>query len=140
MNGVNSNNKSRWDSCKFCSSAFDVLGDPDRNHIGISQTKLSENNIPQILRNAGTVEVLVKCIKKIHIFLLNLKVKNPCIGSNAVRMNGFRNNGDSLLDGPAKTDLCRSMCILCAKDAENIIIQISTTCQKIGRASCRERV
>ena len=45
-------------------------------------------------------------------------------------MNGLRNNGDPLLDGPAETDLCRSMCILCAKDAENIIIQISTTRQR----------
>ena len=76
-----------------------------------------------------TVVILIERVEKIHILLLDLKIKNTCIGSNTLRAGGFRNYGDTLLNSPAKSDLSRRMCIFRTKYAEDIIVQISASRQ-----------
>ena len=76
-----------------------------------------------------TVVILIERVEKIHVLLLNLKIKNTCIGSNTLRAGGFWNYGDTLLNSPAKSDLSRRMCIFRTKYAEDIIVQISASRQ-----------
>ena len=47
--------------------------------------------------------------------LIDRKIKNPCIRSNTLWMNGFGNDRDSLLYSPAKTYLCWRVCIFGTK-------------------------
>ena len=59
--------------------------------------------------------ILIQSIQKIHILLIDRKIKNPCIRSNTLWMNGFGNDRDSLLYSPAKTYLCWRVCIFGTK-------------------------
>ena len=77
-----------------------------------------------------TVVILIERVEKIHVFLLNLKIKNTCIGSNTLRAGGFRNYGDTLLNSPAKSDLSRCPGIFGPQNTHYIIIKICTSCQR----------
>ena len=77
-----------------------------------------------------TVVILIERVEKIHVLLLNLKIKNTCIGSNTLRAGGFWNYGDTLLNSPAKSYLSRCVRILCSENTENIVIQIGSSCQR----------
>ena len=89
-----------------------------------------KNNISQIFRNRGTVEILIQSVKKIHVFLIDCEIKDPCVRSNAFRMNRFWNDRNSLLHSPAKTYLCGCVRIFSTEHTENIVVQISASCQR----------
>ena len=91
---------------------------------------MSENNILQIIRYMGSMKILIQGIHNGDILILNIELKNIGIGSNAVRVHGFGNYGNSLLDGPAKPDLCRRVGVFGAKDAHYIIVKVSPSCQR----------
>ena len=76
----------------------------------LQRVKRLKNNILQIIRHMGCMEIFVQSIHDRHIFILNVEIKNIGVGSNAVWIDGFRNYRNTLLDCPAKTDLSRSMC------------------------------
>lgn len=76
------------------------------------------------------VEIFVQIIDQIHIFLFDGEIKDISVASDTVRMNRFRDYGNSLLCCPAKTDLGRRMSIFGAKHTHKIIVQISTPCKR----------
>ena len=76
------------------------------------------------------VEIFVQIIDQIHIFLFNGEIKDISVASDTVRMNRFRDYGNSFLCCPAKTDLGRRMSIFGAKHTHKIIVQISTPCKR----------
>ena len=89
----------------------------------------SKLNVTEIFRNMRDMQILIQCIDDSHIFLFNIKIKNIAIAPDSFRIDRFRNYGDSLLDSPAKSDLCRSSCVFCSKDTHHVIVKISSSCQ-----------
>ena len=76
------------------------------------------------------MEILVKGIQKIHVFLIDRKVKNVPVRFNPVRMHRLRDNGDAFLHSPAKTDLGGGPGIFGPQYAENIVVQICAPGQR----------
>ena len=87
-------------------------------------------NITEVLRDMGNMEIFIKGINDRHIFFFDIEIKNISVAPDTFRVYGFRNYGNSLLDCPAQTDLCRRSGIFGSEDAHNIIIKISTSCQR----------
>src|SRR5699024_8069132 len=87
----------------------------------------SEHHSLKILRNRSTVIILIQRVQKIHIFLIDGKIKNIRVGFYAVGMDGFGNYRNSLLHGPAKTYLRRRVGIFRTHYTENVMIQVSAS-------------
>ena len=70
------------------------------------------------------MKILIQSIDQIHVFLFDCEIKNIAIASDAVRMYGFGNYGNSFLSSPAQTDLSGSMGVFGSKYTHYIVIKI----------------
>ena len=77
-----------------------------------------------------SMQIFVQCIDDRHIFILDIEVKDVSIAADSFRVDGFRNDRNSLLYCPAKPDLCRSPGIFGPQNTHYIIIKICTSCQR----------
>ena len=77
-----------------------------------------------------SMQIFVQCIDDRHIFILDIEVKDVSIAADSFRVDGFRNDRNSLLYCPAKPDLCRSPGIFDPQNTHYIIIKICTSCQR----------
>ena len=77
-----------------------------------------------------SMQIFIKCINDCHVFIFNIKIKNISIASDAFRIAGFRDDGNSLLNGPAKTYLCRSSCVFGSQNTHDIVVKIGASCQR----------
>ena len=77
-----------------------------------------------------SMQIFVQCIDDRHIFILDVEVKDISIAADSFRVDGFRNDRNSLLYCPAKPDLCRSPGIFGPQNTHYIIIKICTSCQR----------
>ncbi len=74
-----------------------------------------------------SMQIFVQCIDDRHIFILDIEVKDVSIAADSFRVDGFRNDRNSLLYCPAKPDLCRSPGIFDPQNTHYIIIKICTS-------------
>ena len=77
-----------------------------------------------------SMQIFVQCIDDRHIFILDIEVKDVSIATDSFRVDGFRNDRNSLLYCPAKTDLSRCPGIFGPQNTHYIIIKICTSCQR----------
>lgn len=77
-----------------------------------------------------SMQIFVQCIDDRHIFILDIEVKDVSIAADSFRVDGFRNDRNSLLYCPAKPDLCRSPGIFGPQNTHYHIIKICTSCQR----------
>ena len=77
-----------------------------------------------------SMQIFVQCINDRHIFILDIEVKDVSITADSFRVDGFRNDRNSLLYCPAKPDLCRSPGVFGPQNTHYIIIKICTSCQR----------
>ena len=77
-----------------------------------------------------SMQIFVQCIDDRHIFILDIEAKDVSIAADSFRVDGFRNDRNSLLYCPAKPDLCRSPGIFGPQNTHYIIIKICTSCQR----------
>ena len=70
-----------------------------------------------------SMQIFVQCIDDRHIFILDIEVKDVSIAADSFRVDGFRNDRNSLLYCPAKPDLCRSPGIFGPQNTHYIIIK-----------------
>lgn len=87
-------------------------------------------NVTEIFRNMRSMKIFIKRINDRHVFIFDIEIKNISIASDTFRIAGFWNNGNSFLDGPAKTYLCRSPCVFGSQNTHDIIVKIGTSCQR----------
>ena len=77
-----------------------------------------------------SMKIFIKRINDRHVFIFDIEIKNISIASDTFRIAGFWNNGNSFLNGPAKTYLCRSPCVFGSQNTHDIIVKIGTSCQR----------
>ena len=77
-----------------------------------------------------SMQIFIKRINDCHVLIFDIKIKNISVTSDAFRIAGFRDNGNSLLNSPAKTYLCRSSCVFGSQNTHDIVVKIGASCQR----------